>query len=153
MFFNLKSEYFSLVVIDAVIDMQVLPREHYVVSVATHCYCIPWALQFLKFLPWHSLAFLAWQHHPWVGRPSRRWTRCSRSRRSSQSSLLSMWSSYRQKMCRFPQLRWKEQHDDSCNQYSFSFTMNQKVDFLGAGSGSMTDFLQMGSETWLELLF
>ena len=41
MFFNLKSEYFSLVVIDAVIDMQVLSREHYVVSVATHCYCIP----------------------------------------------------------------------------------------------------------------
>ena len=61
--------------------------------------------------PWHSLASPASPHHPWVGRPSRQWIRCSRWRRSSQLSRPSMWNLYRQKMCSFPPFLWEDQND------------------------------------------
>ena len=58
--------------------------------------------------PWHSPASLACPHHPWVGRPSRRWSQCSRWRHSSQLSRPSTWNLSRPKMCTFPPLRCKD---------------------------------------------
>ena len=57
--------------------------------------------------PWRSPASPACRHHPWAGRPSRRWRLRSRWRRWSRLSLQSRWNLFRPKMCTFLRLRWK----------------------------------------------